>query len=392
MNTLFHTFPTLFGKEKNGKIKVWTAAVYENSDNHTAFSLITFGQEDGKMQETRRDTLSGKNLGKKNETTPLQQCMAETERKWKDKVEKEGYNVSLDDEKKQEEAATVIYPMLAHTFDPTTNQKKKKGITFPCLVQPKIDGLRCVMYLDAATNRVVCQSRTGGTFVTVSHIADAVRPLLIAHPNWALDGELYTHMYPFEELAGLIKKTKLKQEDLERLKLVQYHVYDAICRTDSALTFEQRWTWIRQHVPTDDDHIVQVLTEEVSDIGSFRDAFSVYVADAWEGIMLRNKAGVYAQNFRSNDLQKYKEFLEDEFPIVDFREAEGRDHGTVIWVCRTKEGTDFAVRPRGTLEQRRQWLKDAPKYIDKLLTVIFQEWSDHRVPRFPVGKDIRDGY
>lgn len=390
--TLHLAYPPLFGAEKNGKTKIWLAEVYQNADE-TAYSSIRFGQEDGKMQEARREYLIGKNLGKKNETTALQQCVAETERKWKDKVEKEGYttNKTENDDEKNAEVRSTIYPMLAQTFDPTSAVRKKKTITFPCYVQPKIDGLRCIMYYSESDGRVVCQSRTGGLFVTVDHVAHELHAVLKRHPHWAIDGELYTRTYPFEELAGLIKKNKLSVEDVAKLGNIEYHIYDAVQLKNTDMTFSDRWKWIQVHVNTS-RHIILVPTEVVQDLSSFRAAFSHYVAEGWEGIMLRNIDGMYAQNFRSHDLQKYKEFIEHEFPIVGWKEGEGRDKGTVIWVCKTAEGIDFSVRPRGTLEMRREWFENAHSLVGSSLTVIFQEWSEKKVPRFPVGKAIRFGY
>ena len=393
--TLHLRYPPLYGEEKNGKTKIWLAEVYVNPDE-TAYSSIQFGQEDGKMQEARRDYLIGKNLGRKNETTALQQCVAETERKWKDKVEKEGYNENKHsnhspDDAKDSSKPFVIYPMLAQTYDPNSNVKKKKTITFPCFVQPKIDGLRCIMFYSSLHRRVMCQSRTGGQFVTVDHLASELDQLLKKHPHWALDGELYTRTYPFEELAGLIKKSKLTPVDMEKLCHIEYHVYDAIHLTNDSATFAERWQWISQNVKPS-ANIILVHTEVVQDLSSFRAAFAGYVGEGWEGIMLRNGDGVYSQNFRSHDLQKYKEFIEHEFPIIAWKEGEGRDKGTVIWVCRTDEGIDFAVRPRGTVDMRREWFENAHNYVGSMLTVIFQVWSEKKVPRFPVGKAIRNGY
>ena len=107
--------------------------------------------------------------------------------------------------------------------------------------------------------------------------------------------------------------------------------------------------------------------------------------------MLRNKSGLYVNN-RSHDLQKYKEFEEDEFRIVGFNEAKGRDAGSVIWVCVTKEGIEFDCRPIGSIEHRKSLFENAATYIGKMLTVKFQELSEKGVPRFPSGKAIRDGY
>ena len=74
--------PTIYGVEKNGKTKVWTARIYRDELNGFATAEIEYGQLDGKKQVTAREYTEGKNLGKKNETTPLEQCISETRRKW----------------------------------------------------------------------------------------------------------------------------------------------------------------------------------------------------------------------------------------------------------------------------------------------------------------------
>ena len=97
--SLAHSFPKLYAIDKNGKIKVWTAAVLlESIDDEnaatataTATARITHGYLDGKQQVAIRHYTTGKNIGRSNETTPLQQCIAETRRKWTDKKEKEAH-------------------------------------------------------------------------------------------------------------------------------------------------------------------------------------------------------------------------------------------------------------------------------------------------------------
>jgi ATP-dependent DNA ligase len=138
--------------------------------------------------------------------------------------------------------------------------------------------------------------------------------------------------------------------------------------------------------------VVLVRTEKVVALSDFRRLFSEFVEAGYEGIMLRNADGIYRANYRSNDLQKYKEFIEDEYLITGYTQGEGRDAGAVIWVCETADGKEFTVRPRGTMEQRRVWFNAGAKYVGKKLTVIFQELTEEGKPRFPVGKAVRDGY
>ena len=278
--SVVHSFPKLYAIDKNGKIKVWTAAVLQPTDKNAvaagyATARITHGYIDGKQQVAYRDYNVGKNIGRSNETTPLEQCISETRRKLTDKKEKEAHTETKpadygegygdisggwcdagagaggggddDDDDGDGDAAGPFLPMLAQTFNPAdaaTASKKKKVITFPCFVQPKLDGLRCVSYAtrtanDAAT-AVCLQSRTGAFFTGLPHIAAALRPYLSQHPSVVIDGELYTDQMPFEELAGLIKKKKITDSDVARLKKVKYHVYDIYDHARQDMPYSER--------------------------------------------------------------------------------------------------------------------------------------------------------
>ena len=406
----------LYGIEKNGKIKTWIANIYLKGMNRVqdyAFATIEHGQQDGKKQLTVREYTEGKNIGKKNETTPLQQCISETRKKWLDKKEKESYQETMLQVPSQQsqqistmpihDAANIAkkyFPMLAQTFDPKSKTTKKNTIEFPCFVQPKLDGLRCVVYRDPATGEIRRQSRTGTYFDTMSHIAESLAPLFARFPNAILDGELYTTEIPFEELAGLIKTKKLTPQDYEKLCVIEYHIYDIV---DETMPYHARHDSIKKMFAqvaassSSSPHVLPryirlVPTIEAKTPAEFKAEFGRFIEEGYEGIMLRNKTGMYRCNYRSHDLQKYKEFMEDEFKIVGFTQGDGRDKGTVIWICDTKEGNEFRVRPRGTMESRRKLYQTGEKFVGKMLTVIFQELTEEGKPRFPVGKDVRENY
>lgn len=357
-----------------------------------ALSVVQHGTYGGKLQMEQREYTKGKNIGKKNETSPLEQCVSETEKRMRDKIEKENYSEQFPSsqppaKQASESRSRKIFPMLANKYEPASNTKKKQGIVYPCFVQPKLDGLRCVVYMDTAP---IYQSRTGGAFAVLQHLDSDILRLFERFPaNTVFDGELYTDQIPFEELAGIIKKKTLTESDAVKIRSVKYHIYDIV---EPGVPYHARLNTLQNIHECGSSHIVLVPTFAVPGVDQFKEKFGEFVEAGYEGIMLRNADGLYRENYRSNDLMKYKEFSESEYPIVDYKEATGRDSGTVIWECETPDGRRFHVRPRGTVEMRRRWFEGAKQYVGKQLTVIYQELSEMGVPRFPVGKAIRDGY
>ncbi len=118
-----------------------------------------------------------------------------------------------------------------------------------------------------------------------------------------------------------------------------------------------------------------------------------YLADGHEGLMVRENDSPYVLRKRSKHLLKLKEFTDSEFEIVGHKEGAGEDAGTVVWQCVTPDGEHtFWVRPMGTREHRAELLAAAEANHGRLLCVKYQELSPDGVPRFPVGKAIREPF
>lgn len=365
----YKIYQTLYGLDKNDKIKIWYAKIF-NHEEHPCV-IIYHGLLNGKIQENKLVYIKGKNIGKKNETSSLQQCELETNKKWLDKQEKENYKLDLNQCTK-----TIIYPMLAQSLH-------IKKIIFPCFVQPKLDGCRCIIYLDQ-NNQIKYQSRTGSFFESLHHLNIELMNLFKLNSKLKFDGELYTDELPFEILTGLIK-TKKSFEN-ENIKKIKYHIYDIINEND----YEKRWNEMNELFATNHFNMIQLVkTFEINHEKEIYEYHEKFVKDNYEGIMIRNKKGIYEEKYRSYHLQKYKTFQETEYEIVDFKKGSGREEGCIIWICKNQNNIPFAVRPKGTIEYRKELYANGKNYIGKKLTVIFQELSENNIPRFPVGKDIR---
>ena len=380
------TFKTLYGKNSRNTSVQWSIGVTGNDK----YSIITtiYGQVNGKMITSTREINEGKNIGKKNETTHFKQAVLEATSKWTKKVKNNGYITCLqiDQELTSDKELNIdksdlsmIRPMLAQTYE-----KRKQHIIYPCFVQSKLDGIRCIAYTDE-NNEIHLMSRTGKEFPHLSHIREALHKI---HFTGFLDGELFTTKLDFSVISGLVRKKKLKDDDLNQSTLIQYHIYDTFHLDNIEMPFSERTKLINKTI-RENKILIKVKTYLCKNKEIIFNKYEEFIKNNYEGIMIRNTDGVYKIKYRSNDLIKLKPFNDDEYKIVGFKEGTGRDKECIIWICENSDGKQFSVRPKGTLEDRKILFNTGNKYIGKMLTVRYQELQDD-IPRFGIGISIRD--
>lgn len=349
-------FPILYKKGRQWKIKV--------IDNMIE---TEYGQK--KMTKTKT-IVSGKNKGKKNETTDYEQAVKEAEKKWNSKKE-EGYSENNEQQKCVTENNINIDEkesvMLAKIFE-------EKKITFPCYVQPKLDGYR-MFWKDEKM-----YSRTGKEFNNLNKLKEELKKI-----NYKLDGELYVHGMLFESY-GILRKQKITKKDEEILNKIEYHVYDII---DNTKIFEERNNILKELKNKLTTNMIKIvptyICNNVDEIYKYHNEF---IENGYEGTIVRlNKFYEYK---RTNNLMKLKDFQDDEFEIVDytFEKKDVKGEKLVIWVCKTKEGKLFNVRQSGDEATRIEYYKNGDKYKGRNLCVKFFGFTNDNIPRFPVTKSI----
>jgi DNA ligase-1 len=354
--------PTLYKKDKSGNIRVWQ--IYTNIDT----IYTEHGQQGGKIQLTSK-VVTGKNIGKKNETTVEQQAQADALSMWKKQLDK-GYVEDINNVDK-----IVYLPMLASDFE-----KRKHKIKYPVHVQPKLDGVRCLTMW--AGDRIKLISRKGKEY-NVPHIAKELEAII--PPNVILDGEIYLHETTFQEVTRLVKK--YREGQTERLK---YWVYDAITIGKEDAPWFIRKKNLSILVSLISNSIVLTPTSVAWNESQVYQLQKDFIEDNFEGAIVRETSAPYEINKRSRHLLKVKTFKDNEYKIVDFYEGVGKFKGCVTWVCITPEDKRFSVVPKGTLKQKKEWFQEGEKHINSWLKVKFFELSEDNIPRFPVGLGIRD--
>lgn len=380
-------FPTLYGEASTGKTKVWSIKVRDAGG--LGEIVVEHGYADGKKQVNTKMIDSGKNIGKKNETTAVQQAMSEARATWQKKKDAgyveaaagggkggsgSGEVTGVAASRAKATTDDVPLPMLALDFN-----KRGGSIKFPCYVQRKYDGTRCVAVPGAGLF-----SRNRKKYPHMGHILEEIKSL---PTSLVLDGELFSKELTFQDIVGLVKRETLKPGDAEKQLKIELHVYDII----SDAPYEDRKGRLEAlFARFKFKYLKMVATELCESKEKVKEIHDRYVSENFEGIMLRNKDGLYKVGQRSSDLQKFKMFEDSEYEITGYSSGTGVEEGCVIWECKTKAGQKFMCRPRGTREERVELLAKGDSYIGKMLTVKFQELTTDGIPRFPVGIGVRD--
>lgn len=348
---------TLYKKDSKGKIRQWTISTIDDELCQKS------GIVDGKMVEHSK-LCKPKNVGKSNQTTGSEQAILEMNSIIREKIY-EGYF----DTKLEAENELIVLPMLASDYHKFSHKIDWSN----CFIQPKLDGMRCIAFIENGTVRLM--SRDGKTIENMDHITLALSPV----SNCILDGELYIHGSTFQENMKLIKKY-VKGET----ESVQYHVYDMIA-TD--LDFESR-KLIVDYFASGIKELSLVSTYPVSDKKNIDHYHKLFLSEGYEGSILRHGTKGYEVDKRSQSLLKLKDFIDIDAEIIDVLPNEANPlHGTPLLRYPSlihKGFSEFKAGVKMSHNDRIDLLYNKNKYIGKLANIRFFEWTDDGNPRFPV--------
>lgn len=382
---------TLYKLETTGKIRQWTIKVKDNS------YWSEQGQVDGKIVVNKPTITTSKNEGRSNETTPEEQAVLEAQAKYTKQLDK-GYVENIEDVHK----ITLYKPMLAQKFEDRVD-----GLEFPLYTQPKLDGVRCIVYME--DGELVAKSRQGKPIDTVVHVLEELQPFFAENPNAVLDGELYNHDYKndFNKIISLVRKMKPVRSDkdtdatfakkeekfavaLEEAKdKIQYWIYDVprVGGLGESDDFHPRF--IGCDFPELKSCVI-VKTGIVNNMEELDEYYDTYMEFGYEGQIVRVN-GPY-ENKRSKLLLKRKDFTDAEYLVIDIQEGDGNRAGTAKnLTCKDeKTGQTFNSNIKGTHEYLAEILENKDYYIGKQATIKFFELTPDGVPRFPYAIAFRD--
>ena len=210
------------------------------------------------------------------------------------------------------------------------------------------------------------------------------------YPEIILDGELYNHELKadFNKITSLVRKVKPSSlEKEECYKLVQYHIYDCIDATFPDWSLMHRLQFIDIHIENS-KCIQKVPTAFCKNQNKLDAKYAEYTEDGYEGQMVRNDAPY--ENKRSKNLLKRKEFITEEFNVVEVMEGQGNWAGYAKhFRLELGDGREFKSGVRGNYATLKELLEQEEK--PTWVTCRYFEKTPDGIPRFPVVIDWGTG-
>ena len=295
----------------------------------------------------------------------------------------------------------LAYPVSAKPID----------YSKPVFIQPKLDGVRCLIQFERGFNpnldpsfddrdKVVAYSRTGKVWKNIDHILRELKPFFTNNPNVVLDGELYNHDFKddFESIISMVRKTKPTDEDRSiSEKHVQFHCYDLIDpflgnlkNEPTNLVFSERNDWLQVNLQSS-YCVKKLVTLHVSDELSAKTAHQINLDAGYEGAIVRLDTPYQCK--RSHSLRKFKDFSDAEANIVGYEEGKGKRTGTLgKFIMQDDDGNQFGCPPgKGhNYKDLAIMLTNIHEYMGQRATFTYFERTKAGSYRHPLFKCLRN--
>lgn len=288
--------------------------------------------------------------------------------------------------------AGVIKPMLAKQESKLTN---RKILDKEWLCSRKLDGVRCLMYWDGKQVRTA--SRGGENYdPATSHLRENEQLIEFFknHPSIILDGELYHHGKTLQQISGAARMEK-NAYDCDWLEFWIYDCYDKanpdmIANDRIKFLFEVLDVYLNPTENTKPIDLIRVVAQEyVHGEQMIWDFHDEYVAEGFEGCVIRDPNKPYKPNGRTNDMLKFKNYKSEDFKVVGY-ELGRRGSEDMCFICELEDGRTFKAMPVGDRTVKEEYIENfESKYKDHFAECTYFNYSNDGIPTQPKMRVFR---
>jgi DNA ligase 1 len=240
------------------------------------------------------------------------------------------------------EPIPVFECMLSHD-----SQNHESRITGVKLLEPKLDGCRCITIINVQNKTVTQYSRNGKVLENFGHITDAIeRHIELFDRSMVLDGEIVSRS--FQDLMKQVHRKENVQAQDARLMLFDILPLSEFQLGISTLGQRRRSNLLRSMKAVFDkmgsiDIIPQIEVNLDSFVGEieFKEYNKRAVAEGFEGIMIKDIDAKYECK-RSTAWLKMKPFIEVSLAVTAVEEGTGRNQGRLgALICEGEDDGKF---------------------------------------------------
>lgn len=295
------------------------------------------------------------------------------------------------------DSVPVFECMLAH--DGANHESKIVGKK---LVEPKLDGVRCLTVVDYENQTVTQYTRNGKILENFTHITEYLSQYINEFGrSMVLDGEVVSHT--FQDLMKQVhRKDNVEAGDarlvlFDCLPMVEFKQGVSVMGLKRRREFLKNW----QNIFADSGFIeivpqrefdLDILTDEIE----FKDYNQEMVQAGYEGIMVKDPDSKYECK-RSTAWLKQKPFIEVSLAVTGYEEGTGRNEGRLgALICEGEDdgktisvncGSGFSDSDRSELWAGRDSL--VGQVVEVRADAITQNQDGTYSLRFPRFKTFR---
>ena len=300
-----------------------------------------------------------------------------------------------------------IFPNLIPLFEvslATDIKKVKQGLSFLSskehLLMRKLDGVRCITFVNTTQKQVTHFSRKGQKFTSLSKLSEALLEALPEGQRLFLVGEICVIDDGKENFKEACSKIRRQEEQMEN---PHYVLFDCLSPTEfltgtSERTYSERLAQLKE-LFTNTQHF-SVIEAVSYNKENHTKLWNRVIEEGWEGLIAR--ADVPYKSGRSKDLLKLKVFEDAEFEVVSLDQklqgvlvngqiVQTPMVGALVFKYKNNEvkcGTGF------TQEEAIRWWKHPEEIVGKTVTIQYQGESQDKDGkpslRIPSFKGIRN--
>lgn len=225
-----------------------------------------------------------------------------------------------------------------HMLARSMNDKNLSKIKYPCIIQLKADGARCLAIGNHKGVSLI--SRNSSIYMGLNDIEESVRLMfknimenytenLDCDEYFIMDGELIlakdeVDIENRQTGNGILNKSIKNTITPEESKLVRFQVWDLYSdRVENGIVkskpYDERFELLKEVVGEDCVYINTIESQVINDIDEAMDIFQHYLDMGMEGAILKNIKGLW-KNTRSPDQVKLKDFKTGDFKVVGYKE------------------------------------------------------------------------